>query len=252
MPTRIEQFQRNARSQKFISVIGHGTLIHPGNTLFNGTPFFQVPEGVSIIFISRPGYWIPLRALHDDNMLSLLHSERKLQRLIAGTLSAEETPIIIKRAAWNWKNHIYTPGMYCPNMGFELYDNAQTRWGVWYNQQCGVYYPGANNSGLSYKGKKGTLMNLISSLHKKGIIVVFGCRGDPSVYHNTRTAFNRFGRSAGRVQNYSIPRTILTTAVQHRENEARRYLTVKRVRSVNNLRRQNNVRSGKRYKKSQL
>lgn len=252
--TRLEKFQVNAQTQKFVSVIGHGTLINPLNTstsfnTYNST-YFKVPEGVSIVFISRPGYWISLRSLRDDNMMSLLRSESKLRRFIAGRLSADETPQIIKRAAWNWKNHIYTAGMMCPNMGFEFYDKSQTSWGVWYDSQSGVWYPGTTR-GPEYKGRKGTLKNLISSIPTKGIFIVFGCRGDPTMYNKTRMAFNIFGR-LGQRQNYRIPMTQLTRNVKARENEAARYLGRKRPRTNTTLRRPNSSPASKRPRTTQV
>lgn len=242
--TRLEVFQRNARTQKFISVIGHGTLINSVNTSFNthNATFFKVPEGVSVIFISKPGYFIALRSLKDDKMMSLLHSQSKLRQFIAGTLPAGDMPGIVKRAAWNWKNHIFTPGMNCPNMGLEFYDNSETYSGRWYNSQAGVWYPGTNR-GPEYKGRKGTLKNLISSMgtRAKGIFMVFGCRGDPAEYNRTKAAFNAIngtprgpfpstGNRSGR-QNYRVPVTPLVQNTRLLENKARKYLTVKRVRS---------------------
>ena len=248
--SRLQKFQTTARTQKFISVVGHGTLINPLDPSFNShnATFFKVPEGVSVIFISKPGYWISLRSLREDKMMSLLHSESKLRQFIAGTLPGDETPRIVKRSAWNWKNHIFTSGMMCPNMGFELYDKALTSWGRWYDSQCGVWYPGTNK-GPEYKGRKGTLKNLISSTGTKGIYMVFGCRGDPAEYNRTRTAFNAVhgtsrgpfpftGNTTGR-QNYRVPVSPLVRNVRLRENEARRYLRVKRPRSKSPLRKSN-------------
>jgi hypothetical protein len=240
--SRLQNFQRNARTKKFISVVGHGTLINPLDPSFNSynSTFFKIPEGVSVIFISKPGYFISLRHLRDDKMMSLLHSESKLRRFVAGTLTADEIPRIVKRAAWNWKNHIFTSGMMCPNMGFEFYDNAETSWGRWYNSQCGVWYPGTN-TGPEYKGRRGTLKNLIPSTHKKGIFIVFGCRGDPAEYNRTMTAFREYGRT-GR-QNYRVPLTPVTRNVRLRENEASRYLGLKRPRPSQTLRRSNSPKA---------
>jgi hypothetical protein len=237
--SRLQDFQRNAQNKKFISVVGHGTLINPTDPSFNtyNSTFFRIPEGVSVIFISKPGYFISLRNLRDDKMMSLLHSESKLRRFIAGTLATDEIPRIVKRAAWNWKNHIFTSGMMCPNMGFEFYDNAQTSWGRWYNSKCGVWYPGTNTE-PEYKGRRGTLKNLISSIHKKGIFMVFGCRGDPAEYNRTMTAFREYGRTGGR-QNYRVPLSPLTRNVRLREIEASRYLGLKRPRPSQTLRRSN-------------
>ena len=245
--TRLEAVQKNARTQKFISVIGHGTLINPEDPSFNShnATFFKVPTGVSVIFISKPGYWASLRTLKDDKMTSLLQSESKLRKFIAGTLPEGNMPRVVKRSAWNWKNHIFTPMMMCPNMGFELYDNADTEWGRWYNSQSGVWYPGTN-IGPEYKGKKGTLKNLISSTHAKGIYMVFGCRGDPKEYNRTKAAFEAHvgtsrghfpftGNRTGR-QNYRVPVTPLIQSVRLRENEARKYLAKKRVRNNSPLR----------------
>jgi hypothetical protein len=245
--TRLQRLQLAARTQKFASVIGHGTLINPLDPSFNShnATFFKVPEGVSVVFISKPGYWVPLRTLKDDKMMDLLHSETKLQRFIAGTLPVGQTPGVVQRAAWNWKNHIYMSGMMCPNMGFELYDKADTRWGRWYNTQCGVWYPGTNR-GAEYKGRKGTLKNLISSMATKRIFMVFGCRGDPAEYNRTGAAFNAIhgtsrgpfpiiGNRSGR-QNYRVPVSPLVRSVRLRENEARRYIGVKRVRNKSPLR----------------
>jgi hypothetical protein len=240
--SRLQNFQRNARTKKFISVVGHGTLINPLDPSFNSynSTFFKIPEGVSVIFISKPGYFISLRHLRDDKMMSLLHSESKLRRFVAGTLTADEIPRIVKRAAWNWKNHIFTSGMMCPNMGFEFYDNVPTSWGRWYNSQCGVWYPGTN-TGPEYKGRRGTLKNLIPSTHKKGIFIVFGCRGDPTEYNRTMTAFREYGRT-GR-QNYRVPLTPVTRNVRLRENEASRYLGLKRPRPSQTLRRSNSPKA---------
>ena len=245
--SRLQKFQTYAPTQKFISVVGHGTLINPLDPSFNShnATFFKVPEGVSVIFISKPGYWISLRSLREDKMMSLLHSQTKLRKFIAGTLPADETPRIVRRSAWNWKNHIFTTGMMCPNMGFELYDKADTSWGRWYDSQCGVWYPGTNR-GAEYKGRKGTLKNLISSMSTKGIYMVFGCRGDPAEYNRTKAAFNAVhgtsrgplpftGNTSGR-QNYRVPVSPLVRNVRLRENEARRYLRVKRPRNVSPLR----------------
>jgi len=236
--TRLEAVQKNARTQKFISVIGHGTLINPLDPSFNShnATFFKVPAGVSVVFISKPGYWASLRTL----------SESKLRKFIAGTLPAANMPGVVKRSAWNWKNHIFTPMMMCPNMGFEFYDKEDTTWGRWYDSQSGVWYPGTNK-GPEYKGRKGTLKNLISSMGTgaKGIFMVFGCRGDPAEYNRTKAAFNAVhgasrgpfpftGNTTGR-QNYRVPRTPLTEAVRLRNNEARKYLA-KRVRNISPLR----------------
>jgi len=246
--TRLEAVQRNARTQKFISVIGHGTLINPLDPSFNShnATFFKVPTGVSVVFISKPGYWASLRTLREDKMTSLLQSESKLRKFIAGTLPAANMPGVVKRSAWNWKNHIYTPMMMCPNMGLEFYDKEDTSWGRWYDSQSGVWYPGTNK-GPEYKGHKGTLKNLISSMGTgaKGIYMVFGCRGDPAEYNRTKAAFNAVhgtsrgpfpftGNTTGR-QNYRVPRTPLTEAVRLRNNEARKYLA-KRVRNNSPLR----------------
>jgi len=240
--TRLAAVQANARTQKFISVIGHGTLINPLDPSFNSynSTFFKVPTGVSVIFISKPGYWASFRSLADNKMIDLLASESKLRRFIAGTLPEGNMPGIVKRAAWNWKNHIFTPGMMCPNMGFEFYDNANTSWGRWFNHYSGVWYPGTNK-GPEYKSKKGTLKNLISSIHTKGIFMVFGCRGDPKEYNKTKAAFEAHagtsrgpfpftGNRTGR-QNYRVPVTNLTQSVRLRENEARKFLAKKRVRT---------------------
>ena len=233
--TRLQRFQVNAQTQKFVTVVGHGTLISPLNTSFNtyNATYFKVPDGVSVVFISRPGYFVALRSLKEDNMMSLLHSDSKLRKFIAGTLPASETPGIVRRAAWNWKNHIYTPGMMCPNMGFEFYDKTGSSWGRWYDSQSGVWYPGTNRS-PEYKGRRGTLKNLISSVHTKGIFMVFGCRGDPAEYARLKQAFEHSGKLGN--QNYPIPMSNLTRNVQASENKASKYLLneKKRVR-VNNL-----------------
>jgi hypothetical protein len=226
--TKLERFQKNAQTQKFISVIGHGTLINPHDPSFNSynSTHFTVPEGMSVIFISKPGYFISLRSLKDDNMMNLLLSQNKLRQFIDDKLPANETPEVVRRSYWNWKNHIYTSGMTCPNMGFEFYDKAETSWGRWYNIRSGVWFPGTNRR-PEYKGKKGTLKNLVSSLHMKGILVVFGCRGDPQTYERTKHAFSTFG-TTGR-QNYSVPRSALVRNIKTLERAASRYMTAKRI-----------------------
>lgn len=243
--SRLQNFQINARTKKFISVIGHGTLINPlDNPYNNKSAFFKVPAGVAVIFVSKPGYFVALRNLKDDKMMSLLHSESKLRRFIAGTLTSDETPRIVKRAAWNWKNHIFTSDMMCPNMGLEFYDTTQTSWGTWYNSQCGVWYPGTNK-GPDHKGRKASLKNLISNTHTQGIFMVFGCRGDPTEYNRTMTAFRAHGIFGGR-QNYRVPLTPTTRNAQLRDNEASRYLGLKRPRPTQNLLRKSNSPKAKR------
>lgn len=234
--------QRNAKTLNFVTVIGHGTLINPLNTSYRNTaPSFNVPDGATVIFISKPGYFITLRSLHDSKMMSLMRSRRKLRQLIADKLPASDTPAIIKRAGWNWKHHIYTTGMLCPNMGLEFYDTSPTSWGRWYNDQSGVRYPGRGGA-PRYKGRRKSLKTLISEIHPKGIFIVFGCRGDPAEYTGTMAAFEaRYGTSRGPFptignrsgrQNYRVPRTVLTEAARTRENESRRYLGVKRIRNT--------------------
>jgi hypothetical protein len=241
--TRLEVAQRNSKTLNFISVVGHGTLINPLNASYqNISPSFEVPSDTTVIFISKPGYWIPLRSLRDSKMMSLLRSRRKLRQLIADKLPARDTPRIITRAGWSWKNHIYTPGMICPNMGLEFYDAAQTSWGRWYNEQSGVRYVGSGGA-PKYKGRKKSLKNLISEMRPRGIFIVFGCRGDPAAYRETGAAFEaRHGTSRGPFpwvgnrsgrQNYRVPRTALTEAARTQENQSRRYLGVKRIRNNN-------------------
>jgi len=227
--TRIQAFQNDAKTRKFITVIGHGTLISAKDPSFNvhGSTFFKVPEGMSVVFISKPGYLISLSELKDDKMMSLLHSQSKLRKFIGDALPESETPNVVKKSGWNWKNHIYTSGMNCPNMGLEFYDNSITPWGWWYNTQCGVWYPGTTRP-REYKGKKGTLKNLVSSLDRKGIVIVFGCRGDPETAANTRRAFNVFGAFGG--QKYKVPQTALVQNIKTLERVAARYLSTKRVR----------------------
>jgi hypothetical protein len=243
--SRLQNFQRNAQNKKFISVIGHGTLINPLENSYNNiSEFFKVPEGVAVIFVSKPGYFVALRNLKDDKMMSLLHSESKLRRFIAGTLPLDEIPRIVKRAAWNWKNHIFISDMMCPNMGLEFYDTTQTSWGTWYNSQCGVWYPGTNK-GPDHKGRKGSLKNLISITPTKGIFVVFGCRGDPTEYARTMSAFRTHGIFGGR-QTYRVPLTPTVQSVQLRDNEASRYLRMKRPRPTQTLLRKPNSPKAKR------
>jgi len=227
--TRIQAFQNYAKTQKFITVIGHGTLINEKDPSFNtrGSKTFKVPEGMSVIFVSKPGYFLSMLELHDDKMMSLLRSQTKLRKFIDDKLPDSEVPRVVKKSGWNWKNHVYTAGMECSNMGIELYDNAITPWGWWYNTQCGVWYPGTTRP-REYHGKKGTLKNLISSLDRKGIVIVFGCRGDPEKTKNTERAFSVFGGSGG--QNYKVPQTALVKNIKTLERSAARLLSMKRVR----------------------
>jgi hypothetical protein len=227
--TRLQVLQNTAKTQKFVTVIGHGSLINAKDSTFNihGSTGFKVPEGMSVIFISKPGYHLALRELHDLKMASLLQSLTKLRQFINDKLPEHEVPNIIKKSRWNWKEHIYTSGMNCPNMGLELYDYRLTPVGWWYNAQCGVWYPGTTR-GPEYKGKKGTLKNLISSLHTKGIVVVFGCRGDPETSENTTRRFEKRGEFGG--QDYRIIRTNLIKNIESVERGAARLLSTKRVR----------------------
>lgn len=239
--TRLREFQNYSKTQKFISVIGHGTLVNSRNNSI----YFKVPPGMTIIFVSKPGYLIALGTLRDDKMTSLLHSETKLRRFIDDKLPDNEIPDIIKRANWNWKNHIYTTGMTCPNMALEFYDTTDTSWGRWYNEQSGVWYPGTNRR-PEYKGKKGTLKNLVSSLSTKGIMFVFGCRGDPETSQRTSEAYHTVGTFGG-PQTYKIPRTSLVRTIETLERSAARYLARKRARASElSLRKNNNQPSAKR------
>ena len=228
--TRIQLLQgyisgnRNNRIA-FVSMIGHGTLVSANAT--NST--FEIPSDKFVVFISRPGYHIALRELKESRMMNLLNSRPKLQQFLTDTLPSKNTPSIVTRSHWNWKRHIYSPGMIAPNMGLELYDNADTSWGRWYNSQCGVRFAGDPAVyGRTLPPVMQSLKDLVNEVKGPAIIFVFGCRGDPQTYHATSSAFDRHGRFGG--QNYRLPPSSLVSAVHSRESHAARYLA-KRVRA---------------------
>ena len=231
--TKLERFQKNAQTQKFVSIIGHGTLINTPNS-----SHFTIPEGMSVIFVSKPGYFVSLRSLKDDKMMNLLLSQTKLRQFIDDKLPVSEIPDIVRNSHWNWKNHLYTSGMMCPNMGFQFYDKAETSWGRWYNIRSGVWYPGTDRR-PRFKGRDLTLKSVVNSLQTKGILVVFGCRGDPQTYERTGRAFNTFGQ--GGRQNYPVPRTALVRNIETLERAARRHMTAKRVREPSLILRRRSV-----------
>lgn len=230
--TRIQLLQgyisgnRNKNNRiAFVSMIGHGTLISANAT--NST--FRIPSDKFVIFISRPGYHIALRELKESRMMNLLKSRHKLQQLLTDTLPSKNIPKIVTRSPWNWKRHIYSPGMITPNMGLELYDNANTSWGRWYDSQCGVRFAGDPAVyGRTSPPVMQSLKDLVNEVKGPAIIFVFGCRGDPQTYHATSSAFNKHGRYGG--QKYRLPSSSLVSDIHTRESQSARYLA-KRVRA---------------------
>ena len=218
--TRIREFQEYSKTHSIITVTGHGSLITTGNL------DFRVPEGMYVVFISRPGYWLSLRILAQSRMMNMLKSETKMRQLITGTLPNKNIPDIITKSHWNWRNHIYPPGTYCPNMYLELYDKSNTSVGRWYDNMCGAQYLENNGQRFGH-GLAENLKQIVYQAPKKGVIFVFGCRADPN--SNMKPAFNKYGKF-GQPQTYPIPQSLLATAIKVRENLTRTLMT-KRVRT---------------------
>jgi len=221
---RIHEFQEYSKTQTIITAVAHGELVETNNS------FFPVPPGMTIIFISKPGYLIALHHLRNDpKFASLFSSETKMRKLIADKLPQDEIPKIIKHGRWSWKKHIYISGMNnCPNLRLEFYDELDP----WYNEQCGVRYLGQNLT--EYKGKKGTLKNLLSSFSQKGVLFVFACRGVPSTANETFKIALRHG-AEGQPQKYKIPNSKFLETVKKMENAAARVVVMKRLRTPQNL-----------------
>jgi hypothetical protein len=236
--TRIAQFQNNSKNLDLRTVIGHGSLI-PGNT-----DFFPLPANKYVIFLSKPGYWISLKVLKQDSMMSLLNSQNKLRLLLTDKLPKNQMPDIIKNGHWNWKKHIYMPGMMCPNMYFELYDHVNTSWGRWYNEQCGVRTVGESLGQL--KNLNARLSEITSANNPSGIYFVFGCRGDPNTYQETGNAFRNSNDETVKRQNYRLPPSIPVSRTKFVENLYTRYAGKKRVRGGPTVRKTKNEPPAKR------
>jgi len=218
--TRIQEFQEYSKNHSIITVTGHGSLITTGNIEF------KVPDDVYIVFISRPGYWLSLRLLAQSRMMNMLKSETKMRQLIMGKLSKTNTPDIITKSHWNWKNHIYPPKTLCPNMYFQIYDKSGTSVGNWYDNMCGIIY--LENSGSRFGHNQNVnLKDIVLQAPKKGVFFVFGCRGDPN--SNMKPSFNKYGKF-GEPQNYPIPYSLPTSVINKHEKLVKT-LMVKRVRT---------------------
>ena len=221
--TRIEEFQRNSKSLRLMTVTGHGSLIRGNNDNF------KVPSGKYIVFISKPGYWISLKVLKQDTMMGLLRNEPKLRLLLDDKLPERYLPNVIKHNHWNWKKHIYPPDVLCPNMSLETYDRSRTSWGKWYHDQCGVRTVGRSHA--SFKDLNITLKQLINRIPGPGIFFVFGCRGDPNTYEGTEAAFKRANEPRRVGQKYRLTNSNFISSIARHENSTSRYFIKKRVLS---------------------
>jgi hypothetical protein len=226
--TRIQEFQELSKHRKIVTVTAHGTLI-PGSS-------FHVPQNLYIVFISRPGYFVPLRTLRDSKMMDMFHSGFKMRQFIADRLPAKNMPGIVRAHIWNWKRHIYPPGSACPDMGLEMFDKTPTEWGNWYHKECGLRYLGSRFDPPAYfKGQSLQLKNLAPTVKSQSVLFVFGCRGDPGTYAGTMKAFNKYAHTGNnkipQPMTYNLPPSSVVNAVRQHENFMARYMGKKRVRA---------------------
>jgi hypothetical protein len=233
--TRVE----NVRKQtQFAFAIGHGSLITNNSRASNlGKHQFTVPSGIHVVFFSNPGYWISLRVLNDPNLLKILDNPQQFKKFIDGELPRDEIPKIVKESNWNWKQHIYGPGMLCPNMYLQMYDEENTSWGRWYNNMCGFYYFDTifnqQRTIVKSSAKKYTSAeNLVTNLKQtpfKGVLFLFGCRGDPAVPESImKRRFNASGKF-GQPQTYLLPPSRIVPELTEYERYAARYMGKKRI-----------------------
>jgi hypothetical protein len=151
-------------STKFKLLIGHGTLTGQ---------LERLPADTYIIFLSKPGH-----SLAGQTILSNPQMFRRdyIKNVITGAIPQGAIEPIRLRM---WKQHVYGPASYYPDMNIDLFDRNSrgTRTpGTAFNNVFGVHT--LNSSGrriVHFKGTSANLSNLVR-FGGKGIYVVASCR----------------------------------------------------------------------------
>lgn len=151
-------------STKFKLLIGHGTL---------SGQLERLPADTYIIFLSKPGH-----SLAGQTILSNPQMFRRdyIKNVITGAIPQGAIEPIRLRM---WKQHVYGPASYYPDLNIDLFDRNSrgTRTpGTAFNNVFGVHT--LNSSGrriVYFKGTTANLSNLVR-FGGKGIYIVASCR----------------------------------------------------------------------------
>ena len=222
--TRVNAIVSNIDKFKFAIAIGHGTHdpTHPP---------VLVPSDMYVIFMTKPGYLGHLQNTTSAKYQNLFSNQNKVRQFIKGSLPRNQLPTLVTNKSWDWKKHIYPPTSVIANHALELYDRNSPE----YDALSGVWLL----SDPSVRQGHGTILNLQEILNyvrsrETGKIIVFisGCRGDPGITQqslNAALALNQRGyaRVVG-PQTYNTPLTNYLRTIINFENQAARFMRLKR------------------------
>jgi hypothetical protein len=176
----------------------------------------------------------------DKKLTNLFRNANKLSQFVRGILPISEIPDIVTEMNWDWKKHIYTPEMVCPNLYIEMFDREPTTvWGAFYNKYCGWTglesgaHPKTHKYITASQQKVSTaeeLANVAAHILPNSILFFFACRGDPDVPENNMLNRFRLAGRFGQPQTYNLPRvTQLVKNIQEGEKYAARLASKKRI-----------------------
>jgi len=239
--TRLNSLLANVNNFKFALAVGHGQ--HEPSL----PPVF-VPKDTYVIFTTKPGYLGDTSDTFNKKFQTIFQNPNKVRQLLRGNLPPVEKPSLLTNKLWNWKKHIYPPGVVIANHSLEFYDSPKprnapnvARGAIYFNELAGLWKVGI--PGREFHGTKQNLQDIINRARSgqtgKLIVFISGCRGDPAVSAQSIArastlspiAFKKYFQVP---QNYNIPFTNYIRAVTSFENAYSRYMRLKRGGSNSN------------------
>lgn len=227
--TRVNAIRSNIDNFKFAIAIGHGQH-NPA------LPPALVPRDMYVIFMTSPGYLGHGQNTTSTKFQDLFSNKNKVRQFIKGNLPRNQLPSLITNKSWEWQKHIYPPNSIIANHELELFDqNIPT-----YDALTGIWL--LSNPSVRYS--HGTTVNLQDILNyvrgrETGKVIVFisGCRGDPAISQQSLDAAMALNeRGYARLigpQTYNVPLTNYLRIIRNFENQASRFMRLKRAAGSN-------------------
>ena len=224
--------------------IGHGAHA-------NSEPIVKIPNNVYVVFMTEPGYLGHLQNSTSPNFIRTFSNANRVKQLVRGEIPRNQLPQIVTQKEWDWRKHVYAPGMLVHNHILELFDRGRNQENKNYNNICGLHILGTPVRGWG-RGETKTLRDFMKRVsevagRRKAVLFISGCRGDPRITQTSIKEALNINTKTG-VEKLVGPRTYHITTTPHinkiikQEGNVTRYMTKKRIKS-NNSSPQKRIRS---------